>query len=126
MASCIPGNVLSNLTAENDLSALQYHILEAGGTVGQADVCDGATDKPIGVLQNKPTAGQAVSYMVDGTTKLVAGGAITAGDEVGTKNDGRGVTKTADADWVIGRARTSSTTNGDIIEVELRIQQRAS
>src|SRR5687767_2462234 len=101
MATHHPTAVLSGLTAENDLSAKQYYILEAGTAAGQADVCDNAGDKPIGVLQNKPAAGQAVSYAINGTTKCVASAAIVAGVAVGTTNAGKAVTKTANNDWII-------------------------
>lgn len=123
MASYVPGDVLSNLTAENDLSAKQYYILEKGAAAGQADVCDGAGDKPIGVLQNKPTAGQAVAYMINGSSKVVTGAAVSVGDAVGTDGSGKAIAKTANNDWIIGRAKTASGGDGEIIEVELHIGQ---
>lgn len=123
MASYVPGTVISGLTADGDLSAKQYHIVEKGTTAGQVSVCNSAGDVPYGVLQNKPTSGQAAAVMLDGTTKLVAGGAISVGDAVGTKSDGRGVTKTANNDHMIGRAKTASAADGDVIEVMLHIGQ---
>lgn len=113
------------LTAENDLSGKQFYALEIGAT-GTLDVCDGATDLVVGILQNKPTAGQAVAVRSEGFSKLIAGGAITRGDRVGTTNAGKGVTKTADADNWFGIAHSTSTTDGDIIVVQLCIGSQRS
>ena len=126
MASQVPGIVISAVTAENDLSALQYHILEWGTAAGQVDVCDNAADVPIGVLQNKPRATEAASYMINGTSKVVAGAAVAIGDTVGTNASGRAIAKTTDAAHVIGVAKTAAAANGEVIEVQLGIRQRAS
>jgi hypothetical protein len=123
MATHVPGDVISGVTAENDLSTKQYHILEKGAAAGQVDVCDNAADVPFGVQQNKPTAGQAVSYMINGTSKVVAGAAVSIGDRVGTNGSGRAVAKTANNDWMIGIARTAAAADGEVIEVMLAIGQ---
>lgn len=79
-----------------DMSAYQYHFmkLSADNTV---TVCTGATDSPVGVLQNKPTAsGQVARIRVYGVSRVIAGGVLGFGDLVGTDAAGEGVVKTLD------------------------------
>jgi len=107
--------------AENDLSSKQYYFVELSG-VDQVDVCDGATDKAIGVLQNKPTAGHAAQVRVLGVSKVVSDGSGTAigvGDYVGTDANGKAVKKSADHDFVAGIALDASSADGTIIRVLL-------
>lgn len=105
--------------AENDLSSKQYYFVELGGSDNQVDVCDGAGDLPIGVLQNEPEADEAANVRIGGTTKIVASAAITKGAYVGTTNAGKAVAKTADGDIVRGIALEAAAVDGDIIEILL-------
>ncbi len=75
------------LTAAADLSAHQYKFVEitAANTV---NLCNATTDRPIGVLLNKPGSGQAASVLAAGVTQVIAGGAIAAGRSIGTTNAG--------------------------------------
>ena len=50
-------NDIGTLTAYADLSAKQYYFVKMQSAT-QVTVCAAITDKPIGVLQNNPTAGQ--------------------------------------------------------------------
>lgn len=116
----------SNVIAEADLSAKQFYALEIGTAATEVDVCDGATDLVVGILQNKPTAGQACVVRTYGISKCVAGGSITRGDRVGTDNAGKMVAKTADADKLVGIALAGAA-SGDIFPVLLTIgAQRAA
>lgn len=83
--------------ANADLSAKQFSFVKftADNTV---DVCSAVTDKPCGVLQNKPTAGQAADVMVIGVSKVLAGGTIAAGDAVGTDATGKAIKETPGTD----------------------------
>lgn len=107
------------LKAAGDLSAKQFYFvkLSAAHTV---DVCSGATDKPIGVLQNKPSAaGQEAEVCVYGWTKVSSNGSVAAGDLIGTSADGQGDTKAAGTDtteYICGQALSAGTTAGDIFE----------
>lgn len=106
------------LKAGADLSAKQYHFVEVTGvrTVGAANAI---TDRVIGILQNDPTAAdQEAVIAIGGTSKLVAGGGITAGVYVGTKADGRGQTAVA-TQHARGIALETSVNDGDVIEVAL-------
>lgn len=109
----------SGFKAENDLSAKQFYFVELGTNAGEVDVCDGATDRVVGVLQNKPEAGEAAAVMMYGIAKVVASAAITKGATVGTTNAGKAVAKTADADLVAGIALTTVTTDGELVQVLL-------
>ncbi|HPJ18023.1 MAG TPA: DUF2190 family protein [Actinomycetota bacterium] len=67
--------------------AKQYHFVKVTGAnqVGLA----GATDRVIGVLQNKPQqAGAAATVGIRGISNVVAGEAIDAGEEVGPNASG--------------------------------------
>lgn len=62
----------------------------------------GAGGEAIGVLQNKPqTLGEAATVAISGVSMVVAGGTLTAGEKVGAKADGTGVTYATGA--VLGR-----------------------
>ena len=105
--------------AENDLSTKQYYIVEYSG-VDQIDVADAAADRGIGVLQNKPAAGQAAKIRLIGISMVVSDGsgtAIVAGDHIGPNSSGKAVKK-ATADYsVVGLAMDASTTDGAVIRV---------
>lgn len=91
--------------ANADLSAKQFYFVKLTGD-RQVGICAAATDKPIGVLQNKPDAsGKAAEVMVVGRTKLSADAALVAGDLIGTSADGQGDVKVPGTDtteYVVG------------------------
>jgi len=88
MAYEIPGTTLS-LEASGDLSASQYKFVKLD-TNGRVVVCTGVTDKPIGILQDKPGAlGRACQVMVSGVSKVQGDANLTKGDQVGTSADGQ-------------------------------------
>jgi hypothetical protein len=61
-------------TAGADLSAKQYYFMEQSTTDNQVSTTNAATDRSIGVLQNKPAAsGRAALVRVLGHTKIVCG-----------------------------------------------------
>lgn len=97
------------LTAGADLSAKQYHFVKLASAT-TVDVCSAITDKPIGVLQNTPTAGQAAEVCIFGITKVVADGILAAGNIIGTSNDGQ-------ADAIAPGTDTTVYTMGQAIEV---------
>ncbi len=98
MATEIRGLSVGSLSCVTDLSGQQFRFakLSAARTLA---VCAAATDKPLGVIQNKPvgTAGspQPVDLMVTGVTKLVAGAAVAAGDDLTADATGRAITAVA-------------------------------
>lgn len=85
-------NFVVNLPAAADLSANQYQFVKINSS-GQAALAASAGEAVIGVLQNKPTSGQVAQIMVQGITKVLCGGTVTAGDLVAS--DASGKAKTA-------------------------------
>ena len=94
-----------SVLADADLSAYQYHFvkLSADNTVG---VCTGASDIPLGVLQNKPSAaGQVARGRVMGVSRVYTGvGGITFANKIGTDASGHGVPKSANKAVFLGEA----------------------
>jgi hypothetical protein len=85
---------LIGCTASADLSAKQFCFVKfsAARTV---TVCSATTDKPIGILQNKPTSGHAATVATSGVSKVVVGSTVSNGDSVGTDSNGKAATYTA-------------------------------
>ena len=110
-------SVKVTLVAAADLSALQYTFVKLNSS-GQVAAVSGATDLPIGVLQNAPTAGQEAEVLVVGGTKIKAGAAIGEGAQVGTSAAGKAVALTAGTDttkYVAGTLLTESAADGNIV-----------
>lgn len=96
MAYEIPGFTFT-LEAAADLSAHQFKYVKVD-SAGKAAAIAAATDLPVGVLQNAPTAGQAATIMQSGITKLQADAALTAGNIVGPSADGQADVKVPGTD----------------------------
>ena len=110
-------SVKVTLVAAADLSSKQYTFVKLDSS-GQAAAASGATDIPIGVLQNAPTAGQEAEVLVVGGTKIVAGAAIGEGALVGTSSAGKAVALVAGTDttkYVVGTLLTESAADGNIV-----------
>jgi hypothetical protein len=105
--------------AENDLSSNQYYAVELSDE-NQVDVCDGAGDIPIGILQNKPEEGEPAQVRILGRTRAVSDGSgdnIAVGNWVGTDANGKMVKKSTNKDFALGIALSASTADGTIIDV---------
>lgn len=92
-----------SLQADGDLDVYQYHFVKitADNKVG---ICTGATDNPIGVLQNQPLDTQVARVRIHGVSRVMAGGAIVAGNKVGTDGNGEGIAKTVSKTEYMGIA----------------------
>jgi hypothetical protein len=104
------------LVAAADLSAKQYYFV-AVDTNGQAALT-GDDGNPIGVLQNKPTAGQAATICIDGVTKVYVGteSGLGAGYNVGC--DANSAAKVSDTgSYRLGVSLEDPTADGDIISM---------
>jgi hypothetical protein len=106
-----------SLLASADLSAKQYHFVKISG-VNTVTFCSGITDKAIGILQNDPVSGGVAVVAIAGTSKLVAGGVVTAAGSVATKADGRAQTAVA-TQYARALTLETSANDGDIVEVVL-------
>jgi len=117
------------LKASTDLSSYQYYLVELTNdrTVG---ICDAVTDVILGILQNKPAAAnRPAKVRVAGTSKVVAGAAVTQGALLTTNASGQAVTATSGTDttkYVIGIALEDASAAGDIIEMLIQPQGRAA
>lgn len=105
------------LVAGEDLSAKQYYFVKIN-TSGQAVLCSGATDKPIGVLQNDPASGEEAVITVVGGSKVVASASIDEGVLIGTASTGKADAKTPGTDtteYVVGTAILAAGADGEIL-----------
>lgn len=103
-------SVRITLVAGADLSSSQYLFVKLDGT-GKAVVCSAATDRPIGVLQNKPVAGAEAAVVVTGGTKLKAGASVSIGAQVGPDSASKARGKTVGTDttnYTVGTALTAA------------------
>jgi len=113
---------VESFKAGADLSTKQFYFvkLSADRTV---IVCAAATDKPIGILQNKPDAAdKAAEVLMTGRSKLSADVALAAGDLVGTSGDGQGDVKVAGTDtthYICGQVTLGVSNAAEIAEVEI-------
>lgn len=99
-----------SLTAGGDLSSSQYRLVKLD-TSGNAVLCSGTTDIPVGVLQNNPTSGKVAEVTVIGYTKISADTSLAIGDLFGTSADGQATPLVAGTDttkYVIGRMLTAA------------------
>ena len=101
---------VSFLVGATSLADYQYHFvkLSADNTV---TVCTGATDRPIGILQNEPGAYGVARVRVMGVSRIYSGTAgIVMNTLVGTDSSGHGVAKTLDKAIYLGVALDTTTT----------------
>jgi hypothetical protein len=104
--------------AAGDLSTKQYLFMKVSAAQ-TVDTCAAITDKSLGVLQDKPTAaGKDAAVAVDGTTKVIAGAAITAGAFVAPMASGKAQTAVS-TQYPRGQALDTAVNDGDIIEILL-------
>jgi hypothetical protein len=121
MAYEIPGQAIT-LEAGADLSSNQFHFVgvDSNGRAALAITSTGDGDV-FGVLQNKPTLGQAASIMLNGVTKIVcAGSTLSAGDLVTNSTAGTAAVHTA-GDMIRGRIISgSSGSTGRVLTMALQ------
>lgn len=99
-----------SMKAGGDLRTKQYMFVKmsADDTVV---ICAGATDKPIGVLQNTPNTGEIAEVCVIGTTKVSSDAALSVGTLIGTSADGQADAKVPGTDtteYVVGQVVLAS------------------
>ena len=104
--------------AAGDLSTKQYYYMKLDSN-GRVTVCTGATDLPIGVLQNKPDAlDKPAEVMIVGVTKVSADAALTIPSQIGTSSDGQADAKTVGTDtteYAVGQILEAAAAAGDLI-----------
>lgn len=126
MAYEISQAVKITLVAAADLSAKQYYFVKLDNT-GKAALCSGATDKPIGILQNAPVSGAEAEIVVAGGSKVIAGGTLDEGNSVGTDGNGKAVALTQGTDttkYIVGQVLSAGASN-EIVTVVINAASAA-
>jgi len=111
-----------NLSFKAGANIGEYNVVKFDGS-GNVIPATAASDQPVGVAQYQADSGRPVAVTVMGYTKVVASGAISAGDRL--KADTNGQVAAAGGEGagttvnVIGIAISNATSAGDIIEAVL-------
>lgn len=103
------------------LGAAKYIIVQALTTAArQAIMATAATSSTIlGVLQNGPAVGEAMSIACHGLSKIVAGGALSANGMITTNASGRAAAVTS-GDICVGRVLEAAVSDGDVVTALLQ------
>lgn len=81
--------ICATFIAGESLASAQYKFVKLNGTDNTVVICAGATDIPIGVVQNNPASGGAATVCIFGLTKVQGDENLTAAQRVGTSADGQ-------------------------------------
>ncbi len=103
--------------AASDLDAKQFHLVKLDAN-GKATPCTVLGELALGVLDNDADAGDAALVALNGTSRLVAGAAVSIMDKLTTNASGRAVTAAA-GNNVRAIALEAAAADGDIISVLL-------
>ena len=95
--------------ANADLSSSQYRIVKVAAD-NSVNTSGGSTDDIIGVLQGTPESGSSAEVAVEGTTKVLANGTLSAGDLVTSDSNGK-------AQKVVAVPDVSGGTLGDMVKI---------
>ena len=97
----VNSQVCHTKAAGADLSAAQFKVvvLGAGDTV---TLSTAITDIPYGILQNKPTSGQAATICVGGESKFIAQGTVDEGEILGLGTTDGGLDQVATTNYPVG------------------------
>lgn len=104
-----------SLKSTSDADTKMYYLFKFDTNYDQSVVIADADAECVGVLQNKPKAGEAASLAVGISTKVILGDTVTRGDLVVSDSAGKAVPR-GSARNVFGKALESGVVN-DIIEV---------
>lgn len=80
-------------------------------TGGKVELFDTLTDKPFGVLQNRPKEGFPATISLGGVMRVRAGGTIAVGDPIGSDTSGKAIKQTVSDNWAIGTALEAGSAN---------------
>jgi len=106
-----------SIAAGADLSALQFTAVKYG-TNKVAIQAASAAEPIIGILQNKPTSGQAASVAYRGIAKAKAGGTWASGDALTATTGGALIATTTNNQHIVGYAHEDAV-SGDVAQVRL-------
>ncbi len=123
MAKEIPV-LLASFEASADLSTGYFRFVKLDAN-GRIATCNAVADKPIGVLQNKPSAlGQEASVMIIGITKVESNAALNEADLVGTSTDGQALAHTSTSGrnsdaFSVGQVTVASGSTGALASITI-------
>ena len=106
------------IKAGGDLSTKQYYFVKLDSTQ-QVIIAAAATDKVLGILQNKPESGEAARVRIFGRSKVIGDAALSIGDLIGTSADGQADAKTPGTDtteYVKGIVTKAVSNAGEVAE----------
>ena len=106
-------------TAAADLSGNLFYCVKLTAS-RQVNLANTGGEVAYGVLQNKPTSGQAADIGVFGISKAAAGAAFSAGAQLMTDTTGRLITRTS-TNHCVALAIEAATAAGQLITVMLGI-----
>ncbi len=112
------GAIDVSLAANADLSAKQYYAVKRDATNGLA-VLSGANEKSLGILQNKPTAGDTARVRVQGISNALIdeGGTILFGKFLTPTSAGKLEICDAAGEEFIAKLLSVGTVTADLCEV---------
>ncbi len=116
-----PQNMVPGFTASsayNTLGATKYIVVQATGARTAMQCINPTSTAVLGVMQNNPKLGEAMSIAYMGPSKIVAGGAVAANAIITSNASGRATAATS-GDIAIGRCLEAATTDGDVVSVLL-------
>ena len=121
MAYEIPGTRVTQIAA-SDYSAGQYRACALD--TNEKAVLPTNGGPVFGVVQNKPTVGQAATVMINGITKMEAGATFAVGSKLSVNVDGR-CRLAASGENILGVAVQAAQTVGQFVAVDLDAQGTA-
>ncbi len=115
-------DLFGQLLAGADLSTHQFKFVtfELTAGVGKVQLAATAGARVLGVLQDKPIAGQPALVAGSGISKVQMGSACNAGDYLVTTSAGLAVTTAATASQRVAQAMETSSGTGQVIAALLR------
>lgn len=120
MAYEIPGfsyTLPSAADYTNTASVGQYRFVK--NVAGAGTVCGTLGERAVGVKQNTPKSGEAMTIMADGVSMIEAGAALaTIGTLVTTDANGRAVAATT-GNYILGETQEVASGAGIVIAVKL-------
>ena len=105
-----------------NLASSQYRFVTLDATANTVKIC-GTADRPLGVLQNKPAAGEAATVRLLGTSKVSANGAFALHDELKVAAADGEVDMVAGSEaWACGIALAAAGGAGEIVEMWIAVR----
>lgn len=108
------GVTIGDRVATASLAALQFGAVKVDAS-GQIIACSVAGEKVLGIVQNKPAAGEAAEVLTLGESKVRAGAAFAAGALLMTNAAGKLITGATAGSTLIGWAFEAAAAADEIV-----------